>query len=131
MQVNIVNEATWTKNANWTLLTAKILLDIVNSEKPNVKLNFTQTYISLATSKGNSYWLNKRTDPKSYLGFKEKDDEKVEAIKNLLDSVSIPYTYSKYKEFLIVVDKEFINTYRDTFLKINDIRFANNDVTEI
>lgn len=122
-ETNIVNETTWTSTANWTLQTAKDLLNVINVNGQNLKLNFTQSYVALVNPRGNAYWLYKRADPKSYLGFKEKDDEKTEAIKNILDKSAVPFTYNKYQEFLIVIDRDFIKKHKDIFLKVNDIRF--------
>jgi hypothetical protein len=123
-ETNIVNETTWASNANWTLQTAKELLSVINSTGQTLKLNFTQSYIALINSRGNAYWLYKRSDPKSYLGFKEKDDEIVEAIKSILDKSSVPFTYNKYNEFLIVVDKEFVKKHKDIFVKVNNSRYS-------
>lgn len=128
-ETNIVNETTWASSANWTLQTAKELLTAINSSGQSLKLNFTQSYVALINSRGNAYWLYKRSDPKSYLGFKEKDDEKVEAIKSILDKSSVPFTYNKYKEFLIVVDKEFIKKHKDIFVKVNNARYSLDIVT--
>jgi hypothetical protein len=121
-ETSVVNETTWSSSANWTLQTAKELLSIINSTGQILKLNFTQSYVALINSKGNAYWLYKRTEPKSYLGFKEKDDEKTEAIKNILDKSAVPFTYNKYQEFLIVVDKEFVKKNKEIFVKVNNIR---------
>lgn len=121
-ETSVVNETTWSSSANWTLQTAKELLSIINSTGLILKLNFTQSYVALINSKGNAYWLYKRTEPKSYLGFKEKDDEKTEAIKNILDKSAVPFTYNKYQEFLIVVDKEFVKKNKEIFVKVNNIR---------
>lgn len=121
-ETNIVNETTWSSSANWTLQTAKELLSIINSTGQILKLNFTQSYVALINSKGNAYWLYKRAEPKSYLGFKERDDEKTELIKNILDKSAVPFTYNKYQEFLIVVDKEFVKKNKEIFVKVNNIR---------
>ena len=121
-ETNIVNETTWSSSASWTLQTAKELLSIINSTGQILKLNFTQSYVALINSKGNAYWLYKRAEPKSYLGFKEKDDEKTDSIKNILDKSSVPFTYNKYQEFLIVVDKEFVKKNKEIFIKVNNIR---------
>jgi hypothetical protein len=127
-ETTVVSETTWSTNANWTLQTAKELLSHLNQGGSNLKLNFTQSYVSLVNSnRGNAYWLHKRTDPKSYFGFKEKDDEKVEAIKEIFDKSSLPFTYNKYKEFLVVVDKEFIKKHKDIFMKVDSIRFTNQE----
>lgn len=123
------DETTWTTNAYWTLQTAKDLLSIINSSGQILQLNFTQSYVALVNSKGNVYWLYKRAEPKSYLGFKERDEEKVELIKNTLDNSSIPFTYNKYKEFLIVIDREFVKKHKDIILKVNNIRFSTETVT--
>lgn len=128
-ETNIVNETIWTSNANWTLQSAKELLNIINSSRQTLKLIFTQRYVALINTRGNAYWLYKRTNPKSYLGFKEKNDEKVEAIKSVLDNASIPFTYNKYQEFLIVVDKDFIKKHKDVFIKVNNIRYATDSAT--
>jgi len=122
-ELTIVNETTWLNSANWTLQTAKELLTVLNDQK--LKLNFTQSYVALITKRGNNaYWLFKRSEPKSYLGLKEKNEEKVEAIKRIFDTSSIPYTYNKYQEFLVVVDKDFIKKHKDIFIKVNAIRYA-------
>jgi len=124
-ETNIVNETTWTNTANWTLQTAKDLLALINSSGQNFNLNFTQLYVSLMGNKGNNaYWLYKRADPKSYLGFKERDAEKVEAIKEVFDQASIEHTYNKYQEFYVYMDRDFIKQYRDIILKVNEIRFS-------
>ncbi len=124
-ETNIVNEANWSSSASWILQTANELLSILNSNGALLKLNFTQSYISLVNDKGKSYCFYRRSDPKSYLGFKEKNDEKVESIKNLLDLSAIQFTYNKSQEFLIVVDKDFIKKHKDVFININKIRVNN------
>ena len=121
---NIVNETTWSNDANWTLQTARELLGILKDCEQALKLNFTQSYVALVSSRGNAYMLNKRHEPKSSLYFIEKNEEKVEAIKNLSDTFSIPLTYSKYQEFIINVDKDFIKKNKDFFGKVHNIRFA-------
>jgi hypothetical protein len=124
-EANIVNEASWSNSANWTLQTAKELLDIINSSGHTLKLNFTQSYVALINSNGNAYWLQKRTEPKSALYFKVKNEEKVEAIKSIFDNASIPYLYSlKYQDFYVVVDKNFLKTHKDIFIAINNLRYS-------
>lgn len=121
---NIVSESTWTTNSKWTLNNAKELSKILANDSVKFTLNFTQNYISLIINgKGNAYWLYKKSEPKSNLGFKEKDEEKVELIKQLLDSSLIPYNYNKYQEFYFVLDIEAIKKYTDILQKINEIRF--------
>jgi hypothetical protein len=125
----IVNETTWVNRAKWTLQTAKDLLALINSNGRNLKLNFTQSYVAIVSNKGNAYWLYKKSEPKSDLGFRENDEAKVEAIKKICDDYSIPFRYNKYKEFYIGVDKEFIKKHKEIILKIHDTRFpkeANN-----
>lgn len=126
-ETNIVKETTWSTSANWTLQAAKELLSIFNSSEQVFKLNYTQSYVAITNSRGNAYWMSKRSDPKSYLGFKEKNEEKVEAIKILLDEASIIFNYNKYHEFLIAVDKEFIKKNKGLFIKINNIRYQIED----
>jgi hypothetical protein len=129
-ETNAVTETTWTKSAPWTLQTAKDLLAILNHDSQSIVLNFTQSYISLVRNGTNAYWLHKRVSPKSYFGFKERDEEKVEAIKSLLDKSSIQYIYNKNKEFLILVDTEFVKKAKDVIIKVHRIRFAGPNTEE-
>ena len=116
---NIVNESTWNSTGNWTLQTAKELLNSLNTPGQNMGLNFTQSYIAIINLQGNAYYLNKRADPKSYLSFKVKNEEKAEAIKNLLDSASIPFTYNKYSDFVLGLDKDLLKKHKEVFISIN------------
>ncbi len=121
----VVSESSWSNDAKWTLQIAKDLLTMINSDGFNFSLNFTQSYVSIVNSgKSNMYWFYKRSEPKSYLGFREKDEEKAESIKNVLDKKSIPFTYNKYKEFLIIVDRDFLKKNKDILLYINKLRFS-------
>lgn len=123
-ETKVVNENTWVTSSKWTLNNAKELQKILDNENVKYTLNFTQLYISLIINgKGNAYWLYKKSEPKSLLGFKEKDIEKVDAIKELLESNSIPYTYNKYKEFYLYVDFDFVKKHKEIFKKINEIRY--------
>lgn len=119
----IVTEGTWKTSAPWTLQTADDILKIINSEALTFNVIYTQTYISLSYGGRNLYWLNKRAQPKSYLNFKEKDEEKVQVIKNLFDKANISYSYNKYKDFSITIDNNFVKTHKDLIKEINDIRF--------
>jgi len=125
---SVVNETAWAKDANWTLQTAYELRDIINNGEQTLKLNFTKDYIALVSNRGNAYWLCKRLEPKSKLGFKEKNEEKAEAITTLFMTSSISFTY-KSQEFLIDVDKDFIKKHKDVFCKIHDIRYTTNGGT--
>jgi hypothetical protein len=123
-ETKVVNENSWVTNSKWTLNNAKELQKILDTENVKYTLNFTQLYVSLIINgKGNAYWLYKKSEPKSLLGFKEKDIEKVDAIKELLESHSIPHTYNKYKEFYLYVDLDFIKKHKEIFKKINEIRY--------
>jgi hypothetical protein len=128
-EANIVNETTWSSSANWTLQTANELLGIINDGGQTLKLNFTQSYVALKNTRGNAYWLYKRAEPKSYLGFTERNDEKVEAIKTLFDTSAIPFSYTKYQEFLVVVDKAFVKKHKDIFTKVHNIRYSTDNET--
>lgn len=122
-ETNVVKEATWSKDANWTLQTAKHLLSIINSTGSNLHLNFTRSYVALVNNKGNMYWLYKRAEPISYLGFREKDEEKAELIKKILDQAAIQFTYNKWQEFVTTIDQDFITKHKDLLIKIHKIRF--------
>lgn len=123
-ETKVVNENSWVSNSKWTLNNAKELQKILDTETVKYTLNYTQLYVSLLINgKGNAYWLYKKSEPKSLLGFKEKDTEKVDAIKEILESHSIQHTYNKYKEFYLYVDLDFIKKHKEVFKKINEIRY--------
>ena len=120
------SETTWLSSANWTLQIAKELLNIINNGSQELKLNFTKNYLPLINNRGNIYWLYKRAEPKSGFGFVEKNDEKIEAIQNLFNASSILFKYNKSQEFIIEVDKDFVEKNKDIFIKIHNIRFGVN-----
>ena len=119
------NETTWSNNANWTLQTAKELLNIINNGSQELKLNFTKTYLALINNRGNVYWLQKRTEPNSNFGFAEKNKNKIKAINNLLNAPPIHFT-QKNQWFSFDVDKDFVEKNKDIFIKIHNIRFGVN-----
>jgi len=112
------------------LQVANDLLSIFNSHGQTLHLNFIQSYVALVNSKGNAYWLYKRADPKSYLSFRERDEEKVQAIRMLLDKSSIPFSYNKYSEFLIVIERAFVKKYKDVLIEMNRLRYATESATD-
>jgi hypothetical protein len=120
-EVKPVTESTWLKKSEWTLNIAKKFLDYLPNE--NIKLNFTQSYISLIINGRNAYYFDKRTQPTSLFWFNVKDDEKAESIKLILDKKSIVYNYNRYKDFLINVDLGMLEANKSMFLDINAVIF--------
>jgi len=92
----IVNESSWTEKSKWTLDSAKEFVQILSS--PGIKLNYTQSYISIVINGRNAYCLDKRTTPTSIMWFNVKDDEKADSIKNLLDAENIAFNYNRYRQ---------------------------------
>jgi len=116
-----VNESTWVKKSNWTIATVKEFLKCLPNE--NIKLNYTQSYVSLIINGRNAYYFDKRTEPTSLLWFNVKDDEKVESIKQIFDDKGIVYKYDRYKDFSVNVDLEMLKKNQDVFSKINAVIF--------
>lgn len=121
--IKVVNEASWTNDAPWVNNNAKELVEILKEDSANIKVGFTQSYISINIDGKNVYWLHKRMKPTSTLCFSVKDDEKVETIKKLLESKEFSYTYNRYKEFMLNIDAKIIKSNADLLREIHSIRF--------
>lgn len=121
--IKVVNEASWTNDAPWVNNNAKELVEILKEDSTNIKVGFTQSYISINIDGKNVYWLHKRMKPTSTLFFSVKDDEKVETIKKLLESKEFIYTYNRYKEFMLNIDAKIIKSNADLLREIHSIRF--------
>jgi len=111
----------WLKKSKWTVETVDYLLEIFSSIFGEPILNYVKDYISI-TSSGNSYnyiWLRKRSQNKSLLGFRVKE-EMNEKVKSFFDENNISYTY-KPKHFLITIDKKLVEQNKEIFIKIAEI----------
>lgn len=117
-----VTETTWSEKAEWTLETAKKHLEILSEIEKNIELKFTQSYVSIVINGKNYYMYDKRTKPNSVVWFNVKEEEKVDAIKKLLDEKNIVYGYNKYKDFSFTFDKNFLTKNQDLLKKIHEIK---------
>jgi len=117
-----VTETTWSEKAPWTLETASKHLEIISEIENNIELKFTQSYISIVINGKNYYMYDKRTKPNSVIWFNEKDEEKVDNIKKLLEEKNIVYNYSKYKDFSFTYDRQFLTKNIDVMKKIHEIK---------
>jgi len=118
-----VTEKTWSEKAEWTLETAKKHLEILSELEKNIELKFTQSYVSIVINGRNYYFYDKRTKPNSLVWFNVKEEEKVDAIKKLLDENNIVYSYNnKDKYFSFTFDKNFLSTNQDLLKKIHEIK---------
>jgi len=118
-----VTETTWKDKAPWTLALAKKHFEFLSEIEKNIKMNFTQSYISIVINNKINYTYDKRTKPNSVVWFSVKDEEKTNAIKQILDNEkNIVYSYNKYKEFSFNYDKEYLINKKDLFLKIHEIK---------
>lgn len=115
----IVNESSWIEKSKWTLETVKEFIKYLHLD--GVRINFTQSYISIVINGRTAYAFDKRTQPTSIMWFNVKDDEKVELIKKLLDENNIIYNYNKYKDFVINIDTDMVKKNKDVFQKIKSL----------
>lgn len=122
--IKVVNEATWKNDAPWVIDNAKKMVEILKDDDTNVKIRFTQSYVSLFTEGKNAYWMHKRMKPTSTLAFAVKDDEKAAAIKKLLEDADFSYTFNRYKEFMLNVDLKIIKSNAKLLKEINNVRFT-------
>lgn len=117
-----VTENTWSEKAEWTLDTAKKHLELLSEIEKRIELKFTQSYVSIVINNRSYYKYNKRTKPNSLFWFNVKEEEKVDAIKKLLDEKNIDYSYSKYKDFIFTIEKNFLTKNQDLMIKIHEIK---------
>lgn len=124
------SEASWRENSAWTLDAARELLRCLTTLDGTLSLNFTQTYISVAKNNRKNkplYWFSKKAEPKSYIGFREKDDEKVEAIQAIFDQHNLSYRHKRSDNiFVLTLDKKYLTQQEAIFKEIHKIRFPNN-----
>ena len=79
----------------------------------------------------NSYLFDKRTKPNSVLWFCVKDEEKEEAIKNLLNTKNIVYSFNnKYKDFSFTIEQNFVDENRGILAELHDLRYKEYKVEE-
>jgi hypothetical protein len=120
-------EKRWNTAASWTVQAANALLNIVNTADQPFTLNFRQPYVALRHSTGaNSYWFTRLSDPKSWLNFRGRDSEKVEAVKKLLDGAALDYRF-RMKEFRIAVDAQSLSQHQSVFKEIHKLMGIGND----
>lgn len=123
------NEAFWQKNSLWTLNAAKKVLNVLTEVDGNLTFRFTQSYITIAKQGKNLYYFAMRAKPRSLFWFKEKDDERIEKIKALIDKDNIFYTYNKYNEFVMSIDENSLQ-YKNALQEIHKIRFPKESVNQ-
>jgi len=109
----------WEKKSKWTLETMDYILNLFSGIFTGSNLNYVNSYISIMYSGLNYFWLRKRSNNKSLLGFRKKDETK-EKIIELLDENKISYT-EKRKSFALIIDKELIEKNQEVFIKIAEI----------
>jgi len=119
---NTVTENTWKEKYSWTLDAAKNHLEFLKEIEKNIELKFTQSYICIMINGKNSYHYDKRTKPNSVLWFNVRDEEKVDAIKEILEKKEIIYNYNNYKDFSFTIDKNFTAKNQEFFKTIHEIK---------
>lgn len=117
----IVNESSWAEKSKWTLDFAKEFVGMLPGV--DIKLNYTQSYISIIINGRNGYYFDKRTKPTSIMWFNVKDEEKADYVKNILDTASIAFNYNRYKDFVINVDVDMLRKHKSIFQEINEARY--------
>lgn len=126
----LASESSWAESASWTLEAAKELLKIISEVDATFTLGFTQSYIKLTKNGKGIYYLSKKAEPKSYYSFKEKDEEMAEAIKSKLDAHNISYTYNKYNDFVLTVDKRLFSTNASVFKEIHKLKVTKEETVQ-
>jgi len=105
----------WEKKSKWTLETMDYLLKLFSNIYEGASLNYVQSYISILYSGNNHFWLRKRSQKKSLMGFRKRDETKDKIIE-LLDESKISFT-EKRKLFELTIDKELISQNEEVFIR--------------
>jgi len=111
----------WVKKSKWTLETADYLVELFSSIFNEPILNYLKGYIAI-TSQGNFFnylWLQKKSQNKSSIGFRLKN-ELHEKLIELLDQNNISYN-NRRKKFYIIIDKKTVEKNKEVFIKIAEI----------
>lgn len=109
----------WTKKSKWTVETADYLLGLYGNVFNEPVLNYVNAYISITVSGSNYLWLHKRSQNKSLMGFRIKQ-ELHDKMNELLDKNNLPYVQRR-KRFYLTIDKNIIEKNKETFLSIGEI----------
>ena len=110
------DEEYWQTKSSWTLDTTRALYDIVGDEFDEPGLNYVKNYVAITVHNNNYFWLRKRSQNKSLLGFRMSNDLVDEAT-GLLDQNNIPYVH-RAKQLRITVDKAFVEGHKELFLSL-------------
>ncbi|WP_369942352.1 hypothetical protein [Xanthomonas medicagonis] len=111
-----VNRDYWSKKARWTAETADTLLSVVGHELQEPQVGYVKNYVSISVGRNNYFWLHKRSNGKSLLGFRIAPHLADDA-QQLLDEAKISFTRNP-KKFLITTDAATISTNAEIFSKL-------------
>jgi hypothetical protein len=109
----------WIKKSKWTVETADYLLGLYGNVFNEPVLNYVNAYISLTVSGNNYLWLHKRSQNKSLMGFRIKE-ELHDKMNELLDKNNLSYVQRR-KYFHLTIDKNIIEKNKEAFLSIGEI----------
>lgn len=110
----------WTKKSKWTVEIADYLQELFSDVFENINLNYVKAYISITSSGNKCLQLHKRSQGKSEMAFKVRENLH-ENVKELLDEKNISYINRRKTFFSITVDKKLINQNNEVFVKIAEI----------
>jgi len=111
----------WVKKSKWTLETADYLCELFSTVFTGPVLNYVKAYIAitLTGTNYNYFALRKRSQDKSLLGFRLKEEFHDKVIK-ILDLNNISYT-TRSRKFFITINKKIVEQNKDAFLAIAEI----------
>lgn len=128
----IVDDKYWKKNADWLLKFSNTLLSEFKIISPDVKLNYTKSYISLMNSSSNLVYLNKRAKPNVRMEFPVRDQSKKEKMEQVFNDNNIPTEYhKKYNFFWFNIDEDFLTKNLTTFITAYKILIEPNNDNEL
>ena len=114
-----VNRDFWNKKAKWTAEAADALLAAVESKLNGPQLGYLKNYVAINVGRNNFFWLHKRSNNKSLLGFRIAPHLADDA-QRLLDAAKIAFT-RKPKTILITVDALAVNENKTLYAELANL----------
>lgn len=116
----VASRDSWEKNSKWTVETADSLKEMLTKEGifENLDLRYTKEYVAIVSSNGILFTLRKRSENKSKMWFRGKE-EKRDELTEFFEDKNI--SYGGWAEGLTIkIDKQFIEENKDVIIKISE-----------
>jgi hypothetical protein len=116
VEEELVNRDYWNKKARWTAETAERLLTLVKNELGDPQLSYVKAYVAITVGRNNFFWLHKRSENKSLLGFRMAL-HLIDETQRVLDEAKLSFN-RKPKSITMTIDQATIDANPETFRRL-------------